>query len=99
MVGARIACVTPRFGPAAIESDEDAAKAAPRVRGYVSRNSTSADAIVIACFSDPGLESARKSTPIPVFGMAGSGYPTALTRGESFGVISILESAIPRHRR
>jgi len=97
--GPKIECVTLRCGPAAIESDEDVARAAPLVREFISGNEASADAFVVACFSDPGLAMARKSTRVPVFGMAESGYLTALTRGTRFGVVSILECSIPRHRR
>ncbi len=97
--GPKIECVTLRPGPAAIESDEDVANAAPLVREFVGENEASADAFVIACFSDPGLVIARQNSRVPVFGIAESGYLTALTRGERFGVVSILESSIPRHRR
>lgn len=97
--GPKIECVTLRSGPSAIESDEDVANAAPLVRDFVSANGSGVDAFVIACFSDPGLAMARRSTRVPVFGMAESGYLTALTRGERFGVVSILEASIPRHLR
>ncbi len=94
-----IECVTLETGPAAIESDEDVETVAPLVRKFVSDKADSADAIVIACFSDPGLAAAREVARVPVFGMAEAGYLMALTRGARFGVISILSSAIPRHRR
>lgn len=97
--GPTIECVTLRSGPPAIESDQDVAEAAPLVRDFVGENADTADAFVIACFSDPGIESAREASRVPVFGMAESGYLTALTRGPRFGVISILESSIPRHLR
>lgn len=97
--GPIITCVTLKAGPAAIESDDDVAKAAPLVQAFVGENSRSADAFVIACFSDPGLAPSRAIAPIPVFGMAESGYLTALSRGARFGVVSILEASISRHRR
>ena len=97
--GPAIECLTLRSGPAAIESDQDVATAAPLVCSWLSENADHADAFVIACFSDPGLEAARRELQTPVFGMAESGYLTALSRGGRFGVVSILESSIPRHRR
>lgn len=97
--GPIIKCVTLKAGPAAIESDDDVAEAAPLVQAFVEENSRSADAFVIACFSDPGLASSRAIATVPVFGMAESGYLTALSRGARFGVVSILEASIPRHRR
>jgi Asp/Glu/hydantoin racemase len=58
-----------------------------------------AAAFVIACFSDPGLFSAREATAKPVLGIAESGILTALTLGHRFGVISILARSVPRHLR
>ena len=45
---------------------------------------------MIACFSDPGLYSAREVTAKPVLGIAECGVLTALTLGHRFGVLSIL---------
>jgi len=56
-------------------------------------------AFVIACFSDPGLFSAREATAQPVLGIAECGILTALTLGHRFGVISILANSVPRHLR
>ncbi len=42
---------------------------------------------MIACFSDPGLHSARETTRKPVLGIAECGILTALTLGHRFGVI------------
>ena len=56
-------------------------------------------AFVIACFSDPGLHSAREATNRPVLGIMESGILTALTLGQRFGVIAILRQSIPRHLR
>ena len=58
-----------------------------------------AAAFVIACFSDPGLHSAREATKRPVLGIMESGILTALTLGQRFGVIAILPGSIPRHLR
>ena len=54
---------------------------------------------MIACFSDPGLHTARERTEHPVLGIAESAYLTAMTQGERFGVISILEPSVKRHGR
>jgi allantoin racemase len=56
-------------------------------------------AFVIACFSDPGLFSAREVTGKPVLGIAECGILTALTLGHRFGVMSILARSVPRHLR
>ena len=57
------------------------------------------DAFVIACYSDPGLHSLREATKKPVLGISECGILTALTLGQKFGVIAILEKSIPRHLR
>ena len=58
-----------------------------------------AAAFVIACFSDPGLFSAREATAKPVLGIAECGILAALTLGQLFGVVSILASSVPRQLR
>jgi len=59
----------------------------------------SADAYVIACFSDPGLHAAREITKAPVLGIAECGVFAALQRGSRLGIIAILQNSIPRHMR
>jgi allantoin racemase len=59
----------------------------------------SADAFVIACYSDPGLHVCREATRRPVFGIAEAGILTALARGDRFGVIAIGQRSIDRHMR
>ena len=66
---------------------------------YVHGRNDDASAFVIGCYSDPGLHAAREIARVPVFGIAESAMATALTRGDRFGVISILPQSIPRHLR
>jgi len=97
--GPPIECVTLADGPPGIESQAQAdAVIAPMCKLIGERND-SASAFVIACFSDPGLHAARETTSKPVLGIAESAMVTALTMGERFGIISILEGSIPRHAR
>jgi Asp/Glu/hydantoin racemase len=60
---------------------------------------TLADAFVIACFGDPGLQVCREATRRPVFGIAECAVLTALARGDRFGVISLAARSIRSHRR
>ena len=46
------------------------------------------DAIVIACFEDPGLYGAREAISAPVFGIAESAILMACTLGHSFSIIT-----------
>lgn len=57
-----------------------------------------AEAYVIACASDPGIEAARATTPKPVLGAFRSAVAAALARGERFGVIAIVDASKGRHR-
>ncbi|MGD0432800.1 MAG: aspartate/glutamate racemase family protein [Acetobacteraceae bacterium] len=56
-----------------------------------------ADAYVIACASDPGIEAARAVTRRPVFGVFRSAVAAAVSRAERFGVIAIVEASKARH--
>ena len=58
-----------------------------------------ADAYVIACVSDPGLEAARMVTDKPVFGMLRCAIGAAMARAERFGMIAFMETSRPRQRR
>ena len=97
--GPTIECVTLSGGPPGIESQQDADSVIIPLCNYIKSRQDDVGAFVIACYSDPGLYAAREATTRPVFGMAESGMLTALTCGERFAVISILQRSIPRHLR
>ena len=56
-----------------------------------------ADAYVVACASDPGVEAARASTDRPVFGVFRAAIAAAVARAERFGVIAIVDASKARH--
>ena len=97
--GPQIACMTLGEGPPGIESQSDADGVILPLCRVIRDHEAEAAAFVIACFSDPGLYSAREATAKPVLGIAECGILTALTLGHRFGVISILARSIPRHLR
>ena len=97
--GPEIVSLTLAEGPPGVETQIDAdGVIAPLCRMIRERDGEAA-AFVIACFSDPGLYSARECTAKPVLGIAECGILTALTMGQRFGVISILAASVPRHLR
>jgi Asp/Glu/hydantoin racemase len=97
--GPAIECLTLAEGPPGIESQSDAdGVIAPLCRTIRARDNDAA-AFVVACFSDPGLHSARDTTRKPVLGIAECGILTALTLGQRFGVIAILAKSVPRQLR
>ncbi len=98
--GPEIVCLTLEEGPPGVESQTDADGVIPPLcRVIREHDAAAAAAFVIACFSDPGLFSARETTTKPVLGIAECGILTALTLGHRFGVISILAASVPRHLR
>ena len=56
-----------------------------------------ADAVVIACASDPGLEAMRAALPCPVLGVFRCALAAAVARAERFGVVAIVDASIGRH--
>jgi Asp/Glu/hydantoin racemase len=56
-----------------------------------------ADAYVIACASDPGIEAVRAITSKPVFGVFRCAVAAAVARAERFGVVAIVDASKARH--
>src|SRR3954463_10866464 len=82
-------------GPAAILSWRDWHAVVAPLCDRVERDA--ADAYVIACASDPGIEAVRSVTPQPVFGVFRSAVAAAVARAERFGIIAIIEASKARH--
>jgi len=96
--GPRIACSTLAEGPFGIETQAHADDVVAPLRRQVATDNSAA-AFIIACYSDPGLQSCRAATSRPVFGIAECGVLTALARADRFGVIAISARSIRRHLR
>jgi len=92
-------CVTLREGPPGIQSQRDVDGVIGPLTRLIAERDADCSAFVIACYSDPGLFSAREVTNKPVLGISECGVLTALTLGHRFGVIAILAQSIPRHLR
>lgn len=92
--------VNPPGAPPAIESALDEAACVPPMltlvreaqeRGY--------HAVVIACFSDPGLDAAREATDLPVVGIQDAAMHLAAQLGYRFSVLTTLKHRAPRRER
>ncbi len=81
-------------GPPAIVSWRDWFSVAEPLARMI--ESEPADAYVIGCVSDPGLDLARIVTRKPVFGMLRSAVTAALNRADRFGMIGFTELSRPR---
>ena len=97
--GPTFECVTLREGPPGIQSQRDVDAVIGPLTRLIAERDADCSAFVIACYSDPGLFSAREVTTKPVLGISECGVLTALTLGHRFGVIAILAQSIPRHLR
>ena len=90
-----------RSGPPGIESQAHVDGISEKLVAYFEQHPehAKADAVVLACFSDPGFYAMRETLPCPIYGSAECAYLTASAMGAKFGVISILSRAIARHKR
>ena len=103
--GPAIECLTLAAGPLGIQSQYDVESVVLPLLELTRKLQPTAAAIVLACFSDPGLHAVREAmaqpapTPVPVLGICESAALTALSMGGRFGVIAIMPTSIPRHLR
>ena len=97
--GPSLRSLTLKEGPAGIQTQQDVESVALPLARLAKSLEADAGAFVIACFSDPGLHVVRETVKKPVLGIAECGVLTALTLGQTFGVIAILDGSIPRHLR
>ncbi len=96
--GIPIRCLTLAKGPPGIESQRQADLTIGPMLELAAAQQDAAG-YVIACFGDPGLHALRDQTRLPVVGIQEAAVMTALTLGQRFGVIAILQKSIPRHLR
>ena len=76
-------------GPETIESAYDEAYAVPPTLDLVRQaNAEGYDGVIIACFSDPGLQAAREISAIPVFGIQETSIHVAAMLGAGFAVMT-----------
>lgn len=93
--GTEIRADQPVDGPVSIEGPYDAAFAVPGMLGRIEAAiAAGADAHVIACFDDTGLDAARALSPKPVIGIGEAAFHAASFVGERFGVVTTLARSI-----
>jgi Asp/Glu/hydantoin racemase len=97
--GPAIDCVTLAEGPPGIETQQHVDSVVQPLLRKIKDVESEYAAFVIACYSDPGLRALREATWKPVLGISECGILTALTLGQKFGVIAILQTSIARHLR
>lgn len=93
--GPRLDVISLADGPPAIVSWRDWYAAVEPLCRAVARET--ADAYVIACASDPGIDAVRSVTSAPVIGCFRAGVAAAAVAFERFGVIALAEASKGRH--
>jgi allantoin racemase len=82
-------------GRASIEGDYDAALNVPgAIRACVEAEEEGFDALIVGCFSDPGLGAVREAVDIPVIGPGASAICLALQLGDKFSIVSPLPRTV-----
>lgn len=87
--GCEVAIASPEDGPRAVESASDIAMVFPHLRQAA--QGWAADghqAVVIGCFSDPGVAALTEISGLPVIGPGEAGMLAAVQLGERFSVLS-----------
>ena len=87
--GTIVEAVTSTMGPASIEGFYDEAIAVPGLLTEVARAETEgADALIIACFDDTGLDAARALASMPVVGLCEAAVATASFIAPRFSIVT-----------
>lgn len=95
-VGTIIDAVTSPTGPVSIEGYFDEALSLPGLLIEIGNGETQgADAHVIACFDDTGLDAARQIANAPVIGIGEAACHAAMLIANRFTVVTTLERSIP----
>ncbi len=87
-------------GVASIESMYEELMAAPMaVERICELEGEGADAVIIGCAGDPGLEAAREMVSIPVIGPGEASLLLAAHLGHRVGMLTVFQSLAPSHRQ
>lgn len=92
--GTEIVAVNPADGPPSIEGYFDEVFAVPGIIAEMSK-APAADAYVIACFDDTGLDAARCATEAPVIGIGEAAFHLASLVAGKFSVVTTLARSVP----
>jgi Asp/Glu/hydantoin racemase len=98
--GPALDVVTVSDGPPGIYSWQDWHQAVGPLCRTVAQDAAAidaADAYVIACASDPGIDAVRALTPRPVLGVFRCAVAASLVQADRFGVIALVDASKGRH--
>jgi Asp/Glu/hydantoin racemase len=77
-----------RFGPRYIASRASFAIAAHAALDAYAANRQGVDAVLLACFGDPGLDALREVSPAPVIGLVEAAAEAAAQGGRRFSIVT-----------
>jgi allantoin racemase len=93
--GTEVVAVTPRFGPASVESILEAHIAAVGIVDAAARHALGCDAVVLAGFGELGREALQELLEIPVVDITEAAAHVACLLGHTYGVVTTLARAVP----
>ena len=86
--GTSVIAVTARFGAAYVATRAAYAIAAHAALDAYAEHGAEADAIVLACFGDPGLFALREVARVPIVGMAEASCRMAAPQGKRIAIVT-----------
>jgi Asp/Glu/hydantoin racemase len=86
--GTRLRAVSGAFGPRYIASRVGYAIAGHAAVDALANDSGPKDAVVLACFGDPGLDALKEIAGVPVVGMADASILQACALGKRFSIVT-----------
>ncbi len=93
--GTEIEPVTSAMGPESVEGYYDEALAVPGLLSEIARaEAEGADAAIVSCFDDTGLDAARALATIPVVGLCEAAVATAAFLAPRFAIVTTLPRSV-----
>lgn len=96
--GAVLSGLTAPEGAAVIDSRDTFEVGARAAVGLLAEVPAGTDAILLACFGDPGLAAMREATAFPVVGLAEAAVLEALDAGRRFAIVTAGAAWVPMLR-
>lgn len=93
--GTTTTSVQPDDGPVSIEGYYDGALAVPGVLATIAAWRGKADAVIIACFDDTGLDAARSLADVPVVGIGEAACLVAGLVCRRYSIVTTLDRSVP----
>ena len=96
----QIHAITVGYGPPSIEGYYDEVFAIPPMLQAIRENQQDIDGVIIGCFDDTGIESARCASDSPVIGICQAACQQASILAASFSIVTTLSRSVhPLQRR